>query len=164
MPAPLKQCDNSKARPFFAQFRSISSLSKQHPRIEDILTAFAGADVGIRDTRPHSKTNLLHLLGSLEVISTHTVQAERPEIGRQWASKLASVCTQISRHTTNYLDKADCFNDLPDPAVPDFGNMVGGPALDGYATLINRLTCGSISESAYDQAIHELIEAEYACN
>jgi hypothetical protein len=153
--------DNSKARPFFAQFYCIGDLAEEYPRLEDIFTAFAWADVGIRDTRPHNKTSLLGMLGRLDELSTRTIQQQRPDIGRQWASKLASVCKEISRHTQKYLEDSLWF-DYPEVLAPDFEHLVCGAVVDEYDVLIHRLTCGNISEDAYDRAIHALIEAEYA--
>ena len=110
MPAKLKVYDNREVREFFAEFHSMSELMESFPRVEDIFHAFSVADVGIRDTRPHSPTALLRMLGALDEISTHTVRAYRPEIGRQWASKLASVCSAISKHTQKYLVESGWFD------------------------------------------------------
>ena len=161
MSAVMKVYDNSLTRPFFAQFTTINALASNFPRIEDLFTAFSVADVGVRDTRPHNKTSLLRILGGLDLLSTRTIQQVRPDVGRQWASKLASVCGAISLHSLKYLKDAKWF-DEPFQPVHDFEHMASVQVTDVYETLIHRLSCGNISEVAYDQAIHDLIEAEYA--
>jgi|TARA_B110000259_G_scaffold73705_1_gene86737 hypothetical protein len=157
----MKVYDNTQTRPFFAQFTTIKELASAYPRIEDLFTAFSVADVGVRDTRPHNNNSLLRTLGRLDWLSTRTIQQVRPGIGRQWASKLASVCGAISMHSLKYLKDAKWFDD-PLQTVDDFEHLASVQVTDAYETLIHRLNCGNISEAAYDQAILDLIEAEYA--